>query len=154
MPLSGDFKAGEVLTQASAYSVAQYRADDDGESAGRLLDTRDKLVQPLHLKSVDGHAAIIAWREAERVAVATTGLDPANGQLSHSYEGLGPSAALKQACWAAAATVRNGQYKHGPDIVSLGLVDDLLLHDVEIPGVGEECGAAAATVEVVLVMPN
>lgn len=156
MPEGGDFKAGEMLTQDSAYSIAQYREDDDGESARRLLDTRDRLLQPLQLTSIDGDSAVMAWRQAERAAVTTTSVYSLKGQLSHPrrYEDLGRTAALKEACWAAAATVHDGQFKHGPNIVSLGFVDDLLLHDVEMSGVGEECGTAAATVEVVLVMPT
>ena len=61
---------------------------------------------------------------------------------------------MKRACWHAMDAVKDGQYKHGPSVAALGYIEDLLLHDLEPEGVGEEDGGAAAVVEVVMVMPT
>ena len=74
--------------------------------------------------------------------------------LARPREGLGRSAALKSACWDAMATVHDGQFKHGPDVAALGYVEDLRLHRFEQCGAGEEHGAAACEVEIVMTMPT
>jgi metal-sulfur cluster biosynthetic enzyme len=158
VPEGSDFKAGDVLYQRTAYSVAPFREADGGESARRLRETRQALLWPLRVERVEVDDFLMAWRDAERAAIAAagpTGVELAQeGQLARATEGLGRTAALKANCWAAAAAVHDGQFKHGPGVVSLGLIDELLLHDVEMFGAGEECGGAAATVEVVLIMPT
>ena len=147
MPVGERFRAGDELWQRNAYSVAPF--DREGGHA-KVEALRQALRQPLVLSAAGGTDEFAALLRG----TAAAGTPMSDDVLARPGEGLGRSAALKSACWDAMATVHDGQFKHGPDVAALGYVEDLRLHRFEQCEAGEEHGAAACEVEIVMTMPT